>query len=256
MDSSGAATDHAAMDHSLLLLCAAIFLAAGLVKGLSGMGLPTLSMALLGLTALSPAKAAALMVLPSLLTNIAQCLGSDWRALLRQLWPMWCAMVAATLWSPLPALGSSASGAAAHELLGGVLVVYGIWGLAKPRLPQLQRGPRLIGAAAGLLSGLLAAGTGVFVMPMVPYLQALRLEKAAMMQAMGISFTLGMLALAARLGSGLPDVSGVGVLVAVVAAFAGLALGNRLVGRLGAATFQRVLYAVFLALGGLMLING
>ena len=243
------------MDHSLLLLCAFIFLAAGLVKGLSGMGLPTLSMALLGLTVLSPAKAAALMVLPSLLTNIAQCLGGNWRTLLRDLWPMWCGMVAATLWSPFPALGSG-SGAAAHQILGCVLVVYGAWGIAKPRLPELGRGSRLIGAAAGLLSGLLAAGTGVFVMPMVPYLQALRLEKGAMMQAMGISFTLGMLALAARLGSGLPDVSGIGVLVAVVAAFAGLALGNRLVGRLGPATFQRILYAVFLALGALMLVNG
>jgi len=52
---------------------------AGAVKGVSGMWLPTLSMALLGLF-MPPA--AALIVLPSLLTNIAQCMvrtGERWR---------------------------------------------------------------------------------------------------------------------------------------------------------------------------------
>ena len=49
------------MDISLLATIGAVFLAAGAVKGVSGMGLPTLAMALLGLV-LPPATAAALMV--------------------------------------------------------------------------------------------------------------------------------------------------------------------------------------------------
>ncbi|HBY6961244.1 TPA: hypothetical protein MI551_14190 [Klebsiella pneumoniae] len=46
-----------------------IFIAAGLVKGVTGMGLPTVAMGLLGLL-MPPQAAAALLVLPSLLTNL------------------------------------------------------------------------------------------------------------------------------------------------------------------------------------------
>ena len=47
------------MTPDLLLIVALVFLAAGTVKGISGMGLPTVSMALLGLL-MAPAQAAAL----------------------------------------------------------------------------------------------------------------------------------------------------------------------------------------------------
>ena len=50
-----------------------IFIAAGLVKGVTGMGLPTVAMGLLGLL-MPPQAAAALLVLPSLLTNLWQLL--------------------------------------------------------------------------------------------------------------------------------------------------------------------------------------
>ena len=47
-----------------------VFLLAGYVKGVIGMGLPTIAMATLGLL-LEPAQAAALLVIPSLVTNEA-----------------------------------------------------------------------------------------------------------------------------------------------------------------------------------------
>ena len=50
-----------------------IFVAAGLVKGITGMGLPTLAMALLG-SLMAPASAAALLVVPSFATNVWQLL--------------------------------------------------------------------------------------------------------------------------------------------------------------------------------------
>ncbi|WP_077034447.1 sulfite exporter TauE/SafE family protein [Pelomonas sp. KK5] len=237
----------------LWLPCAAIFVLAGLVKGMSGLGLPTLSMALLSsLVRLPPASAAALMLLPALLTNVAQCLGPHGASLLRRLWPMWLALAAATLWSPL---GSAP--AQARIVLAVVLIAYGCWGLAKPKLPSFERWPRTAAVVAGAIAGTLGAGTGVFVMPMVPFMQTLRLDKTAQLQAMGISFTVGTAALALRLGSGMPQWPAPGlVAAALVASFAGLALGNRLVGRLSPLWFQRLLYGVFVGLGGLMLVSG
>ncbi|QHE83677.1 sulfite exporter TauE/SafE family protein [Hydrogenophaga sp. BPS33] len=231
-----------------------VFLAAGAVKGVSGMGLPTFSMALLGLF-MPATTAATLMLLPSLLTNVAQCIGPHAGDLWRRLWPMWLGLVAATLWSPLPDLAST--GTTARATLGAVLVVYGLWGLVKPALPQPGRFALPAGSLAGMLSGVLTAATGVFVMPMTPFLQSLRMEKDALIQALGLSFLLATLALAARLGpvalwggSALPLTAHA---LALLAAFAGLWLGARWRQRLPLPVFQRALFAVFTALGLLML---
>ncbi|HET7866136.1 MAG TPA: sulfite exporter TauE/SafE family protein [Burkholderiaceae bacterium] len=171
------------------------------------------------------------MVLPSLATNLAQCLGPHWRALARRLWPLWLRLVLATLCSPLPDL--AAAGPAARMALSGVLVAYGLWGLARPALPELRGHAAWLGGMAGVLSGVLTAATGVFAMPLVPYLQSLRLERDGPMQALGLSFGIATVALAVRLGSpGMADgsVTDVGHAVALVAAFAGLWVGTGLRG--------------------------
>jgi hypothetical protein len=261
MAPQGPARHHARMLNGWTMWAwvAATFAAAGVVKGVSGMGLPTLAMALLSLR-LPAAAAAALMLLPALLTNIAQCLGPLWRPLLRRLWPLWAGLVAGTLWSPWPGLGGQGHGAGL--VLGMVLVAYGLCGLWRPQLPQPKPAQeRWLGALAGLAGGALSAATGVFVLPMVPFLQSLRLPREAMIQALGISFTLASLALGARLGglgpgaaaTLLPDPWACGV--ALAAAFAGMALGARLRHRLPPLAFQRALFGVFVVLGLLTLVK-
>lgn len=258
MDGGNAPVHDAGMDHidwlsaGLLGWVALTFALAGLVKGISGMGLPTLAMALLSLRLPGPA-AAALMLLPALLTNVAQCLGSHGAELLRRLWPLWTGLVLGTIFSPLPGLGSGSG--LARTALGGVLVAYGLFGLARPQLPRPGRLEAWLGVMAGLLGGALSAATGVFVLPMVPFLQSLQLRRAALIQALGISFMLASLSLAARLGgleaAAPPDAWAASV--ALIAAFAGMGLGARLRERLPALVFQRALYTVFLLLGILML---
>ena len=70
--------DFTASAAALWLFSALVFTAAGVVKGVVGLGLPTLAMALLAL-AMAPAQAAALLVLPSLVTNVWQM----------RPWPRW-----------------------------------------------------------------------------------------------------------------------------------------------------------------------
>ena len=236
----------------VLAWVAVTFVLAGVVKGVSGMGLPTLAMALLSLR-MPAGAAAALMLLPALLTNVAQCLGSHGRELLSRLWPLWAGLVAGTLFSPLPSVGQG--GGAARLALGVVLVAYGLFGLAKPQLPQPGRHALWLGALAGLLGGVMSASTGVFVLPLVLFLQSLQLRRAALIQALGISFMLASLSLAARLGgldaAAPPDLWACGV--ALAAAFAGMHLGSRLRKRLSPVVFQRALFGTFLLLGVLML---
>jgi len=225
---------------------ALVFILAGGVKGITGMGLPTVAMSLLGLW-MAPAQAAALLVMPSLVTNAAQCLGPAWRRLAATLWPVWLGMAAATVWGPDL---SAITPIDARLALGAILVVYGLWGLWKPVVPQVSHGAWWIGLAAGLATGFVTASTAVFVLPLVPYLQALRLDKDTMIQALGLSFTVATLALAARLRAfeggmllSMPP------LVALAAAIVGLAFGAAVRARISAATFQRTLFLVFIALG-------
>lgn len=244
--------DHFAMQIDTYLMIAAIFLAAGMVKGVSGLGLPTISMALLSLM-MPPAKAAMLMVLPSLTTNIAQCAGAHWRWLIRHLWPMWCGLALLTLFSPFVSIESA--GAQATLILGLVLVAYGTWGLIKPVLPDGRKHIRLVGGLVGTLSGLVAAATGVFVIPLVPYMQSLRLSKEEFIQGLGISFMVATIALSIRLGtaSGGDLVANIpGCSTALIAAFVGLWIGARLRGRMDIVQFQRALYGVFVFLGVVM----
>ena len=155
----------------LWLFAIAVFLAAGAAKGIVGLGLPTLAMALLALR-MPPAQAAALLVLPSLVTNVWQM--RPWPtlpALARRLAPMQAGVVAGTLlgawWMGAP------SGAWAVVALGLALIAYGGWGLIGATLPQLApRAQAAAGPVIGALTGLVTAATGVFVLPAVPYLQA------------------------------------------------------------------------------------
>lgn len=230
-----------------------IFLIAGLVKGVSGMGLPTVAMALLGFT-MPPAAAATLILLPSFLTNLVQCCGPHFQSLCRRLWPMWSGLVLCTIFSPLPDMGASEK--YAKLILGIVLATYGVWGLFKPVLPDFRRHALPAGALAGILCGLLTAATGVFVIPLVPYLQSLKMGKEELIQALGLSFMMATLALAVRLAQtelNTPLFNVPSCVIALVAAFAGLWIGARLRNFIQPAHFQQALYAVLLVLGIAML---
>jgi uncharacterized membrane protein YfcA len=232
---------------ALLPALAAVFFTAGLVKGISGMGLPTVAMSLLGLL-MPTAAAAALTTLPALATNAAQCLGPHGRLLLRLLWPAWLGLALGTLLAP--GLDDAALAQAAPRLLGTVLLAYGAWGLWRPQLPALPSHRRAIGALAGAVTGCVTAATGVFVLPLVPYLQMLRLERAALVQALGLSFTVATLALALRLhAGGLSVAAQAATPLALAAAFGGLAAGRLVRDRLSGPAFQRVLSLVFIGLG-------
>ena len=146
-----------------------------------------------------PAQAAALLILPSLVTNVWQM--RPWPTLApmtRRQRPMQAGVVVGTLGGAW-LLGAPA-GAWAMQALGAALVVYGLWGLSGARVSQVPAGAeRVLGPLVGAVTGLVTAATGVFVIPAVPYLQALGLSRDELVQAMGLSFTVSTVALAAGL---------------------------------------------------------
>ena len=248
------------LDPALLGAIVAVFVLAGVVKGVVGLGLPTISMALLALV-MAPAQAAALLIVPSLITNLWQA--RPWAtlgAVLRRIAGMQAGVCAGTLAGALW-LGPP-SGQWAGVCLGLALAAYAAWGLfgAPPQLPpdMPPRRPQLLGAAAGALTGVITAATGVFVIPAVPYLQALDLDKDQLIQAMGISFTVSTVALAAGLGlnGGYTAGAAGASLLMLLPALAGMALGQRLRHRLSARTFKLCFMVSLALLGAYQAVRG
>jgi uncharacterized membrane protein YfcA len=253
MDAPHRGAEDATMDPGQMAAVGVVFVLAGAVKGVTGMGLPTVAVSLLGLW-LAPAQAAALLVLPSLATNLAQCLGPQARRLAALLWPAWLGLAVLTI--ATPDLGRLAGPVQPRQLLGGVLLLYGLWGLWRPQPPDLSHAPRWAVALVGAATGLVTAATAVFAVPLVPYLQTLRLEKDALVQALGLSFMVATLALAVRVNlAGGPWLTAPAV-GALAAAFAGLWLGSRVRHRLSGPAFQRGLYLMFMLLGLANLLRG
>jgi uncharacterized protein len=232
-----------------LVVATLIFLLAGLVKGVIGLGLPTVSMGLLSVV-MAPAKAASLLIVPSFLTNVWQwTAGPSFRRLACRLWPMLAGVVLGTL-AGTGLLTRSHAGQAAVAL-GVLLMLYAVLGLTSVRFSSPPAAEWWLGPLIGVLTDAVTAATGVFVIPAVPYLGALNLDKEDMIQALGLSFTVSTIALAAALAAGGAfNFGDIGAsTVALAPALLGMAAGGALRGRVSEETFQRVFFAGLLMLG-------
>lgn len=232
------------------------FVTAGLVKGVLGMGLPTVAMGLLGLV-MAPASAATILVVPSLITNLWQLLaGPRFGALARRLATMMLAVCVGTMLSIGVLTGQSASVAGAA--LGAVLALYGLVGLAARRFSVPASAERWASPLMGLVTGLITGATGVFVIPAVPYLNSLGLEKEELIQALGLSFTVSTIALAAALVlQGQYHWAGAwSSLLAVVPALVGMFIGQSIRNRLQPDVFRRWFFIGLVVLGVYMLARG
>jgi uncharacterized protein len=232
-----------------LVVAALTFLIAGFVKGVIGLGLPTVSMGLLSVV-MAPAKAASLLIVPSFVTNVWQlAAGPSFRPLAYRLWPMLAGVVLGTLAGTGLPTGSHAGQAAIA--LGLLLMIYAVLGLTSVRFSAPPSAEWWLGPLIGALTGLATAATGVFVIPAVPYLGALKLGKEDMIQALGLSFTVSTIALAAALtAGGAFDLGDIGVSTAALGpALLGTAAGGAVRGRFSERTFRRIFFGGLLVLG-------
>jgi uncharacterized protein len=234
---------------AVILAVTGTFLLAGLVKGVIGLGLPTVSLALLTVAFDLP-SAMALLLVPSFVTNLWQALaGAHTREVAMRIWPF-LLMATVTVWIGAAAL-TRVDLALLTALLGVLLVSYALLSLGGVRLTIPLRheswaGP-LIGSANGVLTGM----TGSFVVPGVMFLQAIGLPRDRLIQAMGMLFTASTLALGVALQQANFITLEHGLLSAgaVLPALAGMMLGQHLRERLSEQRFRTVFFIALLVLG-------
>ena len=137
-------------------------------------------------------------------------------------------------------------------------MVYAVMGLFAVRFDIPSRHEPAIGTLVGLTTGIVTAVTGVFVIPAVPFLQGLGLDKDRLIQALGLFFTVATLGLMGSLVEG--DLLAGGHLAlsifAVLPAYAGMRLGEAARGRLSPKLFRLGFFGGLLALGFHMVVKG
>jgi uncharacterized membrane protein YfcA len=237
------------LDIKYITVVAVAFLAAGLVKGAAGMGLPPTAIALMTLTLPLP-EALALMTVPTLITNVWQAFyGGHFRRLLRRFWPMGILMAAGVLVAArwLRALGSPTSAG----WLGVMLVAFAVIALTAWRPRVSPRAEPWANPLCGIVSGVIGGATGMAAVPFLPYMQSLELHKDELVQAMGILF----LIFTAALTVALWDVGALnrgnlpGATLAAIPTLTGVWLGQKLRTAISPEAFRKMFLVVLLGLG-------
>ena len=239
-----------------LAAIAGAFLVAGFVKGVIGMGLPTIAIGLLVLM-MTPLQAAAILVLPSLVSNVWQfAVGGGFVALLRRLRPLLAGICIGTfigaVWLP------NGNSGQATVWLGVALAIYAGLGLFKVHLSVPPRAEVWLGLIVGIATGAVTVATGVFALPSVPYIQALQMQHDKLVQALGLSFTVSTITLAAAL-SHAGDINtslAWPSLVALAVALLGMWLGQMVRGRVRPETFRLCFFLGLFALGAHLALRG
>lgn len=226
-----------------------VFIFAGTVKGVIGLGLPTISLALLSV-AIDLPSAMALLLVPSFTANIWQAtVGGKFAFIFRRIWPF-LIMATVTVWLGALAL-TRVDSSLLSALLGVLLFAYATLGLSGYRLVLSRRREFWVGPLVGAANGVLTGMTGSFVVPGVMFLQSIGLPRDSLIQAMGMLFILSTLALALALKENglLSTEIGLVSLMAVVPALAGMRLGQHIRHHLSEERFKRVFFLALLPLG-------
>jgi len=237
------------MPDNFIFLIAAVFALAGFIKGVVGVGLPTVSVGLLAVS-MPPAHALAIVIVPGIVTNIWQTfVGPYLRDILRRLWPMLVG-TAIGVWSGA-GLMTGPSARYGTVILGMLLVIYALIGLIKVRFTVPAADEKWVGGIVGLVTGVICAATGVQVVPSMPFMQAIGMEKDELVQALGVFFTTATLALTFNLTNAglLNESTAVPGIVALVAAFTGMFIGQAVRSRLQPESFRRWFLIAMLLLG-------
>jgi uncharacterized membrane protein YfcA len=233
----------------VLLYAAAALALAGFVKGFIGLGMPTTATGLLTIV-LTPVQAAALLLAPNVATNIWQAFsGKRLRPLLRRLWPLLAGIAAGS--APGAGIMTHDTSGLTVTVLGVLLCLYAALSLLSPRLRVPPTAEWWLGPLVGAATGGLTVLTGVFVLPLVPYLNALALERDELIQALGLSFLTCGLAVGVALAreNALPVASLAASAAALAPAGLGLWLGQWLRQFTSPAVFVHVFALALFAIG-------
>ncbi len=175
-------------DYSVILTA---YIVASAIKGLTGLGFSTSCLPIMALH-FDLKIAIPLVIVPSIVSNITVIVQAGrFREVVSRFWPLYLAAVPGLLIG-LTIL-ATINGDVAKAVLGLVLIIYALWAMTTMTVSLPIKWERLLRIPTGFMTGIVNGMTGSQVMPVLPYLLSLNLDKNVFIQAINISFTLSSL---------------------------------------------------------------
>ena len=233
-----------------------VYFLAATAKGVTGLGFSTMCLAPIALV-VGLKVALPLLIIPSISTNLMVMVGAgQFGPTVRRFWPMLTATAPAVvvgLW-----LLDSVDGARAGAALGLVLLAFVAFSYANPNMRLPGHLERPLQPVSGALTGLVNGVTGSQVMPSMPFLMSLHLERNMFVQAINCSFTLSSVIMVAGLAHlGLMTwEAGVISAIGTVFALIGIRVGERIRERLSPDQFRLGILAMLTMMGVALIAKG
>ena len=237
------------METTQLIIVASAFLFAAFVKGVTGLGFSTTALPFL-VYALGIKEALPLLIIPSIASNLIvmrdagqfRPTASRFRWLYLAVAPG--VVLGLSLLNWLDPIVSSA-------VLGIALILYCVIAWLQPDFRIRRKTAKALEIPVGFTTGLINGVTGSQVMPVLPFLLSLQLERNMFIQAINVSFTLSSLVMAIGLWKlGLMTLQSVEVsLLGLIVVLIGVRLGSHVRRWLSPAAFRSVVLIILTVLG-------
>jgi uncharacterized membrane protein YfcA len=195
---------------------------------MTGLGFSTLCLGLLA-SFVDLRIAIPLVFLPSLTSNVLVMMDAGrFRESLRRFWPLFVSTIpglAVGIWI----LGHSSSNLT-RGILGVVLLMYGAWGLWRGLFIIPEQWRKLLIVPVGFFTGIINGATGSQIMPIMPYLLSLQIDRNLLVQTINTSFTFSTMIMILGLGK-MGFITGPIVMTSLIGILP-VALGIRLGGKI------------------------
>ena len=237
-------------DWIMLAIMSGALIIGGVVKGVVGLGLPIVTLAIL-LNFMPPLTVLGLLVAPILVTNLWQSLRAG--NLLQPLGRFWPMIVMAVIFLFIGAeLIVGMDTAVLFAVLGCFVVVFSATNLIKPRVHPLKpETEKWAGPLAGALGGLLGGISTIWGPPMMIFFVMLKLDKDTFVRTVGLAwFSMAVPLTFAYWRNGIftGDVIPLS-LAACVPGMIGIRIGEKIRQHIDQETFRKVMLAVLLIIG-------
>lgn len=237
------------MDVQLFALVILAFFVSAFLKGLTGLGFSTICLGLLAMF-MDLKAAIPLVFLPSLFSNIMVMIqAGKFIESLKRFWLLYLSAIPSLLFGVW--LLGHYSNTIPRAVLGAVMIIYGIWGLRNNVLRLNTYQEKRLTVPIGLVSGLINGMTGSQIMPIMPYLLSLKMDRRLFIQTINGAFTLNTLIMVLVFGRmGMMNMTTLSLSAAgVIPVVLGIFLGGRIQRKVSDDYFRRMVLLLLIAIG-------
>lgn len=233
-----------------LLAILSIFFVASFLKGLTGLGFSTLCLGFLAFF-MDLTSAIPLIFIPSISSNLMVMIsaGRFWEGM-KRFWLLYLSALPGLALGILFLRGSQSE--MPKALLGLVMLLYGLWGLKSGIVKISEKREKQLTLPVGITSGVINGATGSQIMPIMPYLLSLKMERELFVQVINCGFTINSLVMIAGLGQ-LGFVSSKVLFLSaggIVPVALGIFLGGKVRKQVTENIYRKMVLILLIALGG------